>query len=187
MNIRLDTKRGKLHKELPENKRGSCRCARGKLLQGRLSNRRSEHIQAQTDHKIEGQDAYCGQWCFLAHDGRKVCSLRRKENHTTDQHLPWRSKPQGPNGIVRSRERRGFTSRSSEHSHTESWWKIRLQNCLYDDCAMNWRSYSWQPGGNPTLTKGKKGPSRAVPTISFLSSRSLSSKLLHLTGTSSPG
>ena len=32
-------------------------------------------------------------------------------------------------------------------------------------------AYSWQPGGNPTSTKRQKRPSRAVPTVSFLSSR----------------
>ena len=140
----------------PRKKRSSCRRARNKLLQGRLSNRRSEHFQAQTDHNIEGQDVYCRQWCFLARDGESSLSRRKRKPYDRPK-SSWRSKPQTSMASSVPLARRGFTSRISAPTF---YWKLvedsTSELSLRRLCDELEYSYSWQPGRNPTLTKGKE-------------------------------
>ena len=75
------------------------RLTQTRFLQQLLSDRRSKHIQAQTDRTVEGLGVHCRQWCFLAHDGGSG-----KENHSTNPKLP---EVQTANGIVRSTKEAG--------------------------------------------------------------------------------
>ena len=48
------------------------------LLKGHCPVEEVEHIQAQTGFDVEGQDVFCRQQCFLAHDGESFFSKARK-------------------------------------------------------------------------------------------------------------
>ena len=102
---------------------------------------------------------------------------------TSKRRLPVGTLHRNVNGMTLfvPRKRRRCTSRNSTFTCTWRWWKIRLRYCLLDDCMMSW--------GVPNLDKQEetqqwqktRKSSRAAPTISFLSSLSLSRTYVKLT------
>ena len=85
------------------------------------------------------------------------------------------------------RKRQGFTSKSSALTFTSSWCKIHLRCCLLEGCAMSWGVPTRGKQEKTSKERQVKGPSRAAPTVSFLSPRSLSRKSLHLSSTKLTG
>ena len=77
-NTRHDTERGNSTKSSTKEEELMQTCTKQTSSRATLSNRGSEHFQAQTDHNIEGQDVPCRQWCFLAHDGKSSLSAGKK-------------------------------------------------------------------------------------------------------------
>ena len=115
---------------------GLRRRARNKVFQRLLSDRRSKHIPAQTDHKVEGQDvhAHCRRWCLIAHDGESTLFAG---NTKTIRQATHHVEIQTASGIVRS------TKEGSVHIHEfppTSHMKlveIRFRYSLLDDGAMS--------------------------------------------------
>ena len=122
---------------------------------------------------------------FLVYDGEVFCLFlfpQEQENHTTDQKLPddpnreWH-RPLHDGGDALYPGARHLLEREVGGRLAGSFlsWTIV--------CAMNGSFPSLcNQEEAPTLTKGKR-PSRAARTISLLSSRSPTRRLLHLSGT----
>ena len=116
--------------------------------------------------------------------GRSFTLSAGKENRTTDQKRLEDPNPEW-HRLFRP-EGEGYIQELGTHFFVKLVGdspSILSLGRLCDDLGF---SYSWKPGGNSTLTKGKNTIT-CRPTTSFLSSRSSSRRSLHLSGTTPPG